>query len=136
MYMNIKNNHPLALQLTEQMNIQRQNKRGSINTQSHIAATDFHSILEKRQEVHSNGNLRFSKHANERLVSRNIDLSHAQLERLEQGTKKASEKGINESLVMIDNLAFIVNVKNNTVVTAVNDTDDKVFTNIDGAVIN
>jgi len=54
---------------------------------------------------------------------------------LETGAKKALEKGINESLVMVDNLAFIVNVKNNTVITAVNDGEDKVFTNIDGAVV-
>ena len=41
-----------------------------------------------------------------------------------------------ESLVMVDNLAFIVNVKNNTVITAVKDTEQAVFTNIDGAIIN
>jgi GTP-dependent phosphoenolpyruvate carboxykinase len=37
---------------------------------------------------------------------------------------------------MVDDLAFIVNVKNNTVVTAVNDSENGVFTNIDGAVIS
>jgi flagellar operon protein len=58
-----------------------------------------------------------------------------QLIRLENGAKKAYEKGINESLVMVDNLAFIVSIKNNTVITAVGDDDNKVFTNIDGAVI-
>jgi len=78
---------------------------------------------------------KFSKHANDRLASRNIDLSNEQLERLENGARKAQEKGIYESLVMVDNIAFIVNIKNKTVVTAVNDSDDKVFTNIDGAVI-
>jgi flagellar operon protein len=51
------------------------------------------------------------------------------------GLKKAYEKGINESLVMVDNLAFIVSIKNNTVITAVGDDDNKAFTNIDGAVI-
>jgi flagellar operon protein len=58
------------------------------------------------------------------------------MERLEQGTTKAREKGIRESLIMVDDLAFIVNVKNNTVVTAVNDSENGVFTNIDGAVIS
>ena len=58
------------------------------------------------------------------------------MERLENGTSKAREKGIQESLVMVDNLAFIVNVKNNTVITAVNDATDSIFTNIDGAVIS
>lgn len=91
----------------------------------------FSQILDsvKRNE------LVFSKHANERLISRNIDLSEAQLERLQSGTRRAEEKGIKESLVMVDDLAFIVNVRNNTVITAVNEKDDKVFTNIDGAVI-
>ena len=92
------------------------------------------SFREVLDSVKSN-ELVFSKHANERLLSRNIDLSDAQLERLQNGTRRAEEKGIKESLVMVDNLAFIVNVKNNTVITAVNEKDDKVFTNIDGAVI-
>ncbi|MCM1156943.1 MAG: flagellar protein [Bacteroidales bacterium] len=79
----------------------------------------------------------FSKHANERLASRNINLDDAQLNRLNKGVMQAKEKSINESLVMMDNLAFIVNVKNNTVITAMDqDTNDSnVFTNIDGAVI-
>ena len=50
---------------------------------------------------------------------------------------EALNKGIKESLVMVDSLAFIVNVPNKTVVTAMDQTDSKenVFTNIDGAVI-
>ena len=92
------------------------------------------SFREVLDSVKSN-ELVFSKHANERLLSRNIDLSESQLERLQNGTRRAEEKGIKESLVMVDNLAFIVNVRNNTVITAVNEKDDKVFTNIDGAVI-
>lgn len=80
--------------------------------------------------------LRFSKHANERLAERNIDLSSDMLKRLEHGASRAREKGIRESLVMVDELAFIVNVKNNVVVTAVRDAEDAVFTNIDGAVFS
>ena len=57
------------------------------------------------------------------------------MERLENGTTKAREKGIRESLVMVDDLAFIVNVKSNIVVTAVGGSADSIFTNIDGAVI-
>lgn len=94
----------------------------------------FREILAQNVQG-TNGELKFSKHASERLQSRNIDLTTAQLNRLESGAKMASEKGIRESLVMVDNMAFIVNVKSNTVVTAVNDADDRVFTNIDGAVI-
>lgn len=94
----------------------------------------FAELLE--QNVSRSEELKFSKHANERLASRNIDLSKEQVKRLEDGTNKAREKGIKESLVMVDDLAFIVNVKNRTVITAVNDMRDAVFTNIDGAVIS
>ena len=95
----------------------------------------FEEILNSTQK-NSAESLKFSKHANERLADRNINLSAEQMERLENGTTKAREKGIQESLVMVDDLAFIVNVKNNTVITAMNDKTDSIFTNIDGAVIS
>lgn len=111
-----------------------QNSSKTENSQS-ASDVSFQDIFQKKQEQ-AVENLKFSKHANARLTSRNINLSADQIERLEQGTTKAREKGIQESLVMVDNLAFIVNVKNNTVITAVNDMTDSIFTNIDGAVIN
>lgn len=95
-----------------------------------VEETDsFQSILESKV------NVKFSKHANERLESRNIILSNEQINRLNEGVDRARDKQIKESLVMMDDLAFIVNVKNNTVVTALEQKDDGVFTNIDGAVI-
>lgn len=98
-----------------------------------INGMPFHEILKEQTGIASE--LKFSKHANERLASRNIDLTDEQYRRLEDGARKAYEKGIKESLVMVDNLAFIVNVKSSTVITAVNEGEEKVFTNIDGAVI-
>lgn len=97
------------------------------------AGLSFRQILEEKQTQTSE--LRFSKHANERLASRNIELSAEQTERLADGVNRASQKGIRDSLVMVDNMAFIVNVTNRTVITAVGDGDDKIFTNIDGAII-
>ena len=80
---------------------------------------------------------KFSKHAENRLSERNIELSDIVMNRLSAGMQAAGQKGINESLVMVDQLAFIVNVKNQTVITALdkNDSEGNVFTNIDGAVI-
>lgn len=116
-------------QMTE---LVRNNGSAKIQNQNRVPATkSFREVLDS---VKSN-ELVFSKHANERLLSRKIDLSDSQLERLQNGTRRAEEKGIKESLVVVDNLAFIVNVRNNTVITAVNEKDDKIFTNIDGAVI-
>lgn len=97
----------------------------------------FEELLKQKQEVAESPELKFSKHAVSRLLDRNINLSESQSERLESGVLKASEKGIRESLVIVDSLAFIVNVPNKTVVTAMDQTEasDNIYTNIDGAVI-
>ncbi|MDE6761122.1 MAG: flagellar protein [Lachnospiraceae bacterium] len=98
----------------------------------------FQEILKKTSSAKENlPGVIFSKHANERLASRNINLNDDQMNRLNKGVMQAKEKSINESLVMMDNIAFIVNVKNNTVITAMDqeNNDSNVFTNIDGAVI-
>lgn len=128
-----KNNFPSIEQITGQLS-GSQSKRE--NREIQPRQMSFGEILSNKQAAEVSGGLKFSRHANERLASRNIDLSGEQMERLANGTSKARAKGIQESLVMVDNLAFIVNVKNNTVVTAVNDTEEAVFTNIDGAVIS
>ena len=99
---------------------------------------DFKQILERTKDDNKSGEMvTFSKHANERLESRNINLSDDQMTRLNKGIMQAKEKSIKESLVMMDDIAFIVNIKNNTVITAIEQQamDSNVFTNIDGAVI-
>lgn len=97
----------------------------------------FEEILRQKQEISESSELRFSKHAAMRLNDRNINLSQEQSERLENGVSRASEKGIQESLVILDSLAFIVNVPSRTVVTAMEqgESGNNIFTNIDGAVI-
>ena len=116
----------------EQMTGQLLNGTSSKKLRSNTAeALSFQQILENKQTEE----LHFSKHANERLANRNIDLTEEQKERLKEGVNRASSKGIRDSLVMVDNMAFIVNVTNRTVITAVDNGDDKIFTNIDGAVV-
>lgn len=81
--------------------------------------------------------LKFSKHAEMRLRDRHISLSQSQLEKIDQAVSKAEQKGVRDSLILMDTLAFVVNVRNKTVITAANQEElrDNVFTNIDGAVI-
>ena len=98
----------------------------------------FQDILAgKTDGIQQSGEVKFSKHAANRLSDRNIELTEDQVERLNLGAAKASAKGISESLVIVDSLAFIVSVPNQTVITAMDQTeaDENVFTNIDGAVI-
>lgn len=81
--------------------------------------------------------LKFSNHAVERMQTRGIHFNASQLERLQKGVERAAEKGARNSLVLLDDSAMIVSVKNNTVVTVVdkNALKENVFTNIDSTVV-
>ena len=82
--------------------------------------------------------VKFSAHASDRLASRNIVLTQHHISKLNQAVQTLEQKGSKEGLVVMDNLALIVNVKNKIVVTAVEKSPQemgKVFTNIDSAFI-
>ena len=132
--MKIQNNGFLSLeQLQDQyLNLNRQTK----NDTSTGNGLSFQDILTQKTNPGSS-EVKFSKHAVNRLADRNIELSEEQVERLNLGMARAGAKGINESLVIVDSLAFIVNIPNQTVITAMDqtDSDENVYTNIDGAVI-
>lgn len=95
----------------------------------------FSEIFNK--EIGSAKELKFSKHAMERLNNRKIDLSVERMEKLNKAVEKAEAKGSRESLILMDDLAFVVSIKNRMVITAVdgNSLKENVFTNIDSAVI-
>ncbi|MBE5887273.1 MAG: flagellar protein [Lachnospiraceae bacterium] len=121
-------------QIRDQYLNQSQNAKSA-----YVSDVAFEDVLRQKQNeaVMESSELKFSKHAANRLNDRNILLTDSQSVRLENGVKQASEKGITESLVLIDSLAFIVNIPNKTVVTALDqtETNSNIFTNIDGAVI-
>lgn len=100
-----------------------------------VEGQSFQEIL--RQRLSESSNLAFSKHAVNRVMERNIDVTESNMERLNAGVKLAEEKGLREPLILVGNTAFIVSVKNNTVITTVeeNELRGSVFTNIDGTVI-
>ena len=132
--MDIQKNNFLSI---EQVKDQYLNQKKTVTTPV-TPSISFNDILKaKSLETADKGELRFSKHAANRLIDRNISLSDEQKQRLTDATVKAGEKGIKESLVLMDSLAFVVNIPNNTVITALDksETDLNVFTNIDGAVI-
>ncbi len=88
------------------------------------------------QKISDQG-VRFSAHAIHRMDERNITLSHAEVERLNAGVERAKAKGSNDSLVLMDEMAYIVSVKNQTVITALTKemSKDNVYTNIDSVAI-
>lgn len=96
---------------------------------------DFSQIL--AETIRKNSEVNFSKHAVKRAVEHNIELTDESLSRLNRGVKIASEKNLEEPLILVGNTAFLVNIPNNTVITAIDSGNMKenVFTNIDGTVI-
>lgn len=87
-----------------------------------------------RQEMQG---VRLSAHAQERLRHSRIELTPEHMERLNGAVAKAAAKGARESLILLDDLALVVSVKNRTVITAIGPDriKENVFTNIDSAVI-
>ncbi|MBD3176258.1 MAG: hypothetical protein GF320_13855 [Armatimonadia bacterium] len=81
--------------------------------------------------------LKFSGHAQSRMESRGIRLSSDDVARIEGGVDRAATKGGRESLVLMDDLALVVSVKNRTVITVIDGESRKenVFTQIDSAVV-
>ena len=137
--MEIKNNIYSSI---EQITGQYLNQKTKESTDAAaMQGMSFEDVLRQQWKKNDNsvagGSLKVSKHAGERLRQRNITLSDEQMIRLQNGARKAEEKGIKESLVIMDSLSFIVNTKNNTVITAMEQSGDtdNVYTNIDGAVI-
>ena len=109
--------------------VPRSKQQGAVS-----GAGRFDQLLQNKIEQ---GSVKFSKHATARMESRGIAFNPQQMERLESALSQVSAKGGKESLVMLDNTALVVSVKNDTVVTVV-DRDqlkNNVFTNIDSAVI-
>lgn len=89
------------------------------------------------QQIFENNFLKFSQHAEMRLQQRGIRFQPEQLSKIESAVDKAAAKGAKDSLILVQDTALIVNVKNRTVITALDGASmkDNVFTQIDSAVI-
>ncbi len=95
---------------------------------------NFDEILSK---IRDKEEVKFSKHAVDRLRSRNINLTSEDMKKLNEAVGNARSKGIKDALILLKDNAFIANTKSMTIVTATdtNTLTENIFTNIDGAVI-
>ncbi len=92
----------------------------------------FHEALKGASEA-----VQFSNHAQKRIDRRELDLDPQRLNRLNSAISRAAEKGARNSVVMLDGLAVVVDIRDRKVVTAINAEagKERVFTNIDSVVI-
>jgi len=101
------------------------------NTSGIKEGTNFADILGKR--IEESNLVSFSAHAVKRLEERALQISPNEIERLNDGVKQLDAKGSKNSLVMVDDTAFVVSIRNKTVITAIdkNLAGNNLFTNID-----
>ncbi|MEK5146574.1 TIGR02530 family flagellar biosynthesis protein [Psychrobacillus sp. FSL K6-4615] len=104
---------------------------------SNQVALPKQSFLHHLHEASVKTELIVSKHANQRLQERNIYISDADWAIVSDKVAEARSKGVNDSLVLMDQAALIVSAKNFTVITAMNRTEatNQLFTNIDGTIV-
>lgn len=109
--------------------------RLSVPTRPPVSGPSFASVLASKLEDREG--IRFSAHAQQRLRERPDGFGDEEAARLADAVARADQKGARESLVLLDDLALLVSIKNRTVITAVDGqrAKDSVFTNIDSVVI-
>ncbi len=143
--MNLRNDillYPNVTSLPSQSGVERSERQPN---KTEGSQGEFHKIFEKNLEYTEPSldldqikvPLKFSAHAFQRLQDRKIPMDQALMSKINAAVDKASQKGVEDTLVLTGDAAFIVNVKNRTVVTAMdrNSLNGNVFTNIDGAIM-
>lgn len=122
--------------MIDRINALRQlHQAGSVQQpQQAQSGASFQDLL--KAQVEQSQSLKFSAHAQERMSGRGISLSEGDMRSLQSAADAAATKGSREALLVMDNVGFVVNVRNRTVLTAL-DTGalkDRVVSNIDSAV--
>ncbi|GAB4475352.1 MAG: TIGR02530 family flagellar biosynthesis protein [Anaerolineales bacterium] len=125
---------PIRIQNNSTIRKTASNPPAPTASKSTVPAQGFAQALEQKRREQE---IRFSNHAQKRLQSREIQLSDEGIARLAQAVEKVEKRGGKESLVLMDDLAFIVNVRQRLVVTALDarERGEGVFTQIDSVVL-
>lgn len=128
---NIIVNHPQAPADLKNKKIDGSNKSNQ---------DDFSKLLDNKLEnkidAPSNQGISVSQHAQKRIEQRSINLDSNEYMKLRQALQSLQTKGGKESLVVTDKAAYIMDVANKKIVTAMNkqELQDNVFTKIDSTV--
>ncbi len=108
------------------------------------AGPSFEDILKKVEQPEAKAlstvaadGIKFSNHAVERMMSRGIKFGAEDLQKLSDAVGRAAAKGSKDSLILMNDSALIVSVKNKTVVTVMDKAalKENVFTNIDSTIV-
>lgn len=100
-----------------------------------VAGNSFSHHLQ--QELEKTNKLTVSKHAQQRLLQRDIHISENRWLQIEEKVSEAKKLGVKDSLVLLDDAALIISAKNSTVITAMDrqEASSQIFTNINGTIV-
>ena len=95
----------------------------------------FKEVLNNK--IFQDNTINFSDKASRNLHEINGSLTTDQMNRLELGLGKLKEKGVSSGVLLMDSTAFVLNVKNQTVMTTIgkNRIQENVFSNFDAFAI-
>lgn len=104
-------------------------------TNKQLKNTNFHDLL--TNELNRKQPMKLSKHAERRMIERGIEIDREKWTEIESKVNEAKLKGINDSLVVLNNAALVINAKSNTVITALDRSEatSQIFTNINGTIL-
>ena len=94
---------------------------------------DFQKILES--SIKEKDQVKISNHAQKRLLERDIKLQQTDMNLINKAMDDLKEKGAKESLMIYKDMAFIASVDNRTIITAMQNQEVDIVTNIDSTII-
>lgn len=108
-----------------------QNGETKAKTKKEDLFSDFKGLLQKNLD--SKSEVKISTHALKRLKERKLNMDNKEFNKIKKAIKELRAKGGKDSLVITDKAAYIIDVKNNTVVTAIDkgSINNNIFTKID-----
>ena len=123
--------------LIPQVNKVSVKKPSNVKSNTTKGTDEFQKLLNKTLEPQKEMPLEISKHAAKRLEERDLKMDTNEFFKLQNAVKKLKQKGGRDSLVITDKAAYIVDVNNNRVVTAIDKSEmaDNVFTKIDSTMM-
>jgi len=123
--------------LIPQVNKVSNKKSENLKSPNSNKPDEFQNLLNKTLEPQKEQALEISKHAAKRLEERDLKMDTNEFFKLQDAVKKLKQKGGRDSLVITDKAAYIVDVNNNRVVTAIDKAEmaENVFTKIDSTLM-
>jgi len=116
-------------------------KKNTVEGGQDFSNQDFSNVVKKIQlEISEKAGegIRISAHARKRIDGREIHFDSKTAQTLDNVLNLARDKGSKNTLAMIDNQAFLLSVRDRTLITAMSNEEmqSRFFTNVDSVYIN